>query len=283
MTTVPLACTMKIYPTLSAFILQHLRQTIMEKFDSATADQLFEDTQGMPVWLDTLSEEPFWRTMLIELFDAHRDSVLLRFLLKRISTQGHHREIAAIVSGADIFHVFKGVLQDQLGQVMEGNECQMATLTLDIQRTCCSTAYMFLYSQEVLMYLEDVCQSLDRRDCCLIAGAKQRGVVDNDNDNDQRDGVCFYDTSLASVCARKFRRLRQDLITHAVCPMAEKDTSVEVFRRSAFAHRLTEYHQVQAMNASPSWTLVMANLLAGGETAKRGPGFPALTGCNIPL
>ncbi len=32
-----------------------------------------------------------------------------------------------------------------------------------------------LHSQEVLMYLEDVCQSLDRRDCCLIAGAKQRG------------------------------------------------------------------------------------------------------------
>ncbi len=37
-----------------------------------------------------------------------------------------------------------------------------------------------------------------------------------------------------------FHRLRQDLITHAVCPMADKDTSVEVFRRAAFAHRLTE-------------------------------------------
>ncbi len=40
------------YPTpltswngLITFMLQHFRQTIMEKFDSATADQLFEDTQ----------------------------------------------------------------------------------------------------------------------------------------------------------------------------------------------------------------------------------------------
>ncbi len=40
---------------------------------------------------------------------------------------------------------------------------------------------------------------------------------------------------------------------------------------------------IAKMDASPSWILVMASVLAGDEAAKKGPGFPAITGCNIPI
>ena len=55
--------------------------------------------------------------MLVRLFDAHRDSVLLRYLLRLLNDRGHHDEIAMTVSVADIFEVFSGVLQDCLAQV----------------------------------------------------------------------------------------------------------------------------------------------------------------------
>jgi TH1 protein len=98
---------------LEDFMLAQLEKALFAAFDSGRADTL----QDIPRWLGELQESPRWRKVLVRLFDAHRDSALLRYVLKQLSDRGHHAEIAVTVSVADIFHVFNGVLQDCLGQV----------------------------------------------------------------------------------------------------------------------------------------------------------------------
>lgn len=49
-----------------------------------------------------------WRRTLIELAKEHRESALLRFVLKQLSDRGHHREIAAVINETDLFSVFNG-------------------------------------------------------------------------------------------------------------------------------------------------------------------------------
>jgi TH1 protein len=94
-------------------MLAQLEKALFAAFNSGRADTL----KDIPRWLGELQESPRWRKVLVRLFDAHRDSALLRYVLKQLSDRGHHAEIAVTVSVADIFHVFNGVLQDCLGQV----------------------------------------------------------------------------------------------------------------------------------------------------------------------
>lgn len=62
----------------------------------------------MPAWLLTMQDDDGWRRTLIELAREHRQSALLRFVLKQLSDNGYHREIAAVISETDLFSVFNG-------------------------------------------------------------------------------------------------------------------------------------------------------------------------------
>jgi hypothetical protein len=193
--------------------------------------RLIDSKAAKPAWLHTLSQDAYWRTMLIELFDAHRNSFLLRLLLKEISTQGHHREIAAIVSVADIFHVFSGVLQDQLGQIPLADGAAISGLLPDLQRMCCSTAYMYMYSQELLRQLE------------VEYSKGANGSVP---------------ASLASVCASKYRRLRQELIVHSF-----RATDTISDKRASFATKLNECQRHEIRESHPEFSGAVSKLLTG--------------------
>lgn len=69
----------------------------------------------MPAWLLTMQEDDGWRRTLIELAREHRQSAFLRFVLKQLSDNGYHREIAAVISETDLFSVFNGEGEGQQG------------------------------------------------------------------------------------------------------------------------------------------------------------------------
>jgi len=66
---------------------------------------------SMPAWLLTMQEDDGWRRTLIELAREHRQSAFLRFVLKQLSDNGYHREIAAVISETDLFSVFNGEMR----------------------------------------------------------------------------------------------------------------------------------------------------------------------------
>ncbi|CAM9308775.1 unnamed protein product [Chrysoparadoxa australica] len=225
----------------------HLRQLIKDKFDPSKADKLLEGARKVPQWLQELQEQPYWRKALIELFDEHRSSVLMRYVLKTLSDMGHHDEIAAVVSVADIFHVFNGVLQDRLGQVPCADSSGVSALVPDLQRMCCGTGYMYMYSQELLRLLE--------------AGAPA-AVRKRKREGQSEDEVEL----LGRMCTSKYRRVREEVVEHAF-KVRGKGASAWFLKQ--FGHE----HSRREQRRHPAVASAVLNLMEhgdqGGSKAKK--------------
>ena len=136
------------------------------------------------------SKSDRWRNLLIDLSATNKDSKLFMYCLQSISNLGYHRAIANRIQNQSdsYFGVFNSMLQSELiiaGKVAvdgytkevcdsivmndydigssssNGNSkkkkesgghqyCPMGSLISDLQRTCTSTSYTYLYAMEVL-------------------------------------------------------------------------------------------------------------------------------------
>lgn len=98
-------------------ICESLVDIIKEQFNKLLFDELITKFSDIPIWLIGLIEDPIFRKMLIELYDANRNSTLLGLCLREISTRGYCREISKIISEVEYFEVFNHMIVDILTAV----------------------------------------------------------------------------------------------------------------------------------------------------------------------
>eukprot|EP00752_Nemacystus_decipiens_P002442 g2299.t1 len=213
-------------------MLQQLKRLIKDNFDAKKVDTLLDSS--MPAWLLTMQEDDGWRRTLIELAREHRQSAFLRFVLKQLSDNGYHREIAAVISETDLFSVFNGVLKDALARIPADDDVEATEALADLKRMCCSTSYMFMYSQQLLIDLERAAAEESRLAAAVSEGATKVNGNNNNSSGRKRGRETSSSAAAAgkgtdkesnggdeggagwgrSAAARKYKRLRQELASH---------------------------------------------------------------------
>ncbi|CAM9878462.1 unnamed protein product, partial [Ectocarpus fasciculatus] len=212
-----------------SLMLEQLKELIKNNFDAKKVDTLLDSS--MPAWLTAMQDDIGWRRTLIELAKEHKVSALLRFVLKQLSDMGYHSEIAAIISETDLFSVFNGVLKDALARIPADDEVQATEALADLKRMCCSTSYMFMYSQQLLINLERAAAEESRQEAAAAetanrvngsgGGSRKRGREEPSpastptgaSRQKEADGGDGGETG-RNAAARKYQRLRQELVSH---------------------------------------------------------------------
>jgi TH1 protein/WW domain len=135
-----------------------------ERFSKETGDSILNLSKVQAAFLEEMMDSPRWRKLLIDLSADHKDSAVLVYCLRAISKRGHHREIARRVNQSEHFPVFNAMLLSELAAVggvavSAGSDPAVAVgleeLVDDLRRACSSTSYTYLYSIELLRYLDD--------------------------------------------------------------------------------------------------------------------------------
>src|SRR3546814_17166928 len=65
-----------------------------------------------------------------------------------------HRDIAAVLTQAGRFLVYKPVLVDMMARVPHASSSELTELLEDFKRMCCSAEYMFIFAEEALKRTE---------------------------------------------------------------------------------------------------------------------------------
>jgi len=69
-------------------VQKHLRDLIVRLFDPKKADTIFQEGPSAPEWLEAMIQEPFWRSLIYQLSEEHKDCLMLNFAIQRISAAG---------------------------------------------------------------------------------------------------------------------------------------------------------------------------------------------------
>ena len=90
------------------------------------------------------------------------------YCLQSISNKGHHRAIANRINQSDYFGVLNSMLSAELSllgkiavdgyskqvtEAIDASKGRLGTLIADLRRTCSSTSYTYLYTNEVSSHL----------------------------------------------------------------------------------------------------------------------------------
>lgn len=203
--------------------------TIKQRFDKTLADQLLR-LSVLPDWLGGLMVDPTYRRMLIELYDLHSDSNVLGYCLREISQMGHHREIAQVIRESEYFLVFNDLLVDMLSRISSASATEIAKLTENLKRSCCSSEYMFLYANRLFAQVEQIL--LDEEQA-LAEMAMETEVLTSGGG--KSSAVVRCEIYLGLRC--KVRRLRQELEGAAIWRNVG-DSAGRMDQASQFAMRL---------------------------------------------
>jgi hypothetical protein len=131
-----------------------LSAMVREHFERDKVDALLtRDT--IPRWLTQMMKHRGWRSLLIELYGRHKDSALLKYCIRELSNDGHHREIAAVVPAliADEFTVFDGALVDTIDRISRVRA---------VERGACARALDFLRGAHAHSRSSAACVNRDR-------------------------------------------------------------------------------------------------------------------------
>mmetsp|Transcript_16716 Transcript_16716/g.24750 ORF Transcript_16716/g.24750 Transcript_16716/m.24750 type:complete len:795 (+) Transcript_16716:55-2439(+) len=172
----------------AAIVLKIVEETLRNTFNVAKADALLENRSNAARLeknlVPALCKSPRARESVVRLFNEYGESALLRHLLRQLSKLGFHKEIADLIEVADIFEVYTNTLQYSLAKVPTANHFEISADWMPrLVRLCCSTDYMFGFSQLVLGRLEKRFE----------ADGVEKGI------------------GMFTQCARKVKRLRQEL------------------------------------------------------------------------
>jgi len=177
--------------------------------------------------------------MLIELYDQHSDSTLLGLCLREISSMGHHREIAQVIRESEYFLVFNDLLVDMLSRVSAASASEVAVLTEDLKRSCCSSEYMFLYANRLFAQVEQGLQ-----------GEMDALASDEEGGDAAVKSSAQLRREIYSGLRCKVRRLRQELEGAAIWRGAADNASGRLDPTSQFALRLAGTYVSQAAAAA---------------------------------
>ena len=130
-------------------------------FSREVGDKILDlKTAEERVFLVEMIESPRWRALLIDLFAEHNKSAVLKFCLAEISKRGHHREIASRIDQSEHFGVFHPMLKSELTSigrmaVSAGSDMSVGIneLVKELEKTCTSKSFTYLYSLEVIRAL----------------------------------------------------------------------------------------------------------------------------------
>jgi len=132
---------------------------IKDAFDKTRGDEIMTRMSKAEAWyIDDMIESPRWRKLLIDLATTNKDSVLLKYCIRRISDHGHHRELAKRIKMTDDFSVYNSTLKAEfgaignlLGSVSADAESSMdlSEIVEDIKRMGTSASFTYLYAVEV--------------------------------------------------------------------------------------------------------------------------------------
>jgi hypothetical protein len=129
-----------------------------ERFTKTGGDSILNLSRSEAAFLEDMMDSNRWRKLLIDLSASNKDSALLMYCLQAISKRGHHREIARRINQSDHFAVFNAMLASELtviGKIAvsacreNDTSISLDELVGDLQRTCTSTAYTYIYAIEV--------------------------------------------------------------------------------------------------------------------------------------
>lgn len=129
-----------------------------EKFNKEKADEMTSMEKEETLFIDAMIASPRWRNLLIDLATANKDSVLLKYCIRKISDLGHHRELAKRINMTDDFSVFNSTLKaeftaigDLISSVASDSDSSMDLREMvdDVKRMCTSASFTYLYAVEV--------------------------------------------------------------------------------------------------------------------------------------
>lgn len=199
-----------------------------ERFSKETGDSILDLSKSEAAFLEEMMDSSRWRRLLIELSATHKDSAVLVYCLRAISKRGHHREIAKRINQSEHFVVFNAMLLSEIsviGKLALSAGCDTAGAVAlqevldDLRRACSSTSYTYLYSVELLRYLD---------------GKMRQQLLSSNSDR-------------LSRALRKWEALRQDLENAMIDPSASSSIagSSPLFRKRRLEVALTisELHQ----------------------------------------
>jgi hypothetical protein len=192
-----------------------------ERFSKDAGDSILNLSKVKAAFLEEMMDSPRWRALLIDLSADHKDSALLVYCLRAISKRGHHREIARRVNQSEHFAVFNAMLLSELAAVGglavsassdPAGAVGLEGLMTDLRRSCSSTSYTYLYSVELLRYLDSRVSQVTSSASSRLARARRKWkALAQDLESEMVDPCAPCNASLSSPLFRR-RRLEVALM-----------------------------------------------------------------------
>jgi len=208
-------------------VVDHVAALASSKFDEETFAKILEGSpEEPPKWLIDLICSDIWRKVLIKLANQHQNVPLLKFAIKAMCKEGHHDQVAEIMSTASYFAVFSRIFTDTLRAILEYDHAVhrdpsgLARLEERFHEICMHSQYTYMFAMEALEVLEGVEEESD-----------ERNFTEKENEDDDHDAHNHGKNRLCSALYRsKVRRLRQGLET--IPRKANEQHKVEVISLS---------------------------------------------------
>jgi hypothetical protein len=226
-----------------------INKIVKERFTKDAGDSILDLSKAEAAFLEDMMDSPRWRKLLIDLSSRHKDSAVLLYCLRAISKRGHHREISKRINQSDHFAVFNAMLLSELAvvgcqAVSAGSDAlaamAMDELVRDLNRSCSSTSYTYLYAVELL-----------RR---LVNSAKTQASKSSGNDAER-----------LRRAVRKWEAMIQGLESHMVDPTATAAGSSPIFRKRRLDIALT----ISELNQKKERRLIDDSMNAGNDKGHR--------------
>jgi len=149
-------------------IMNLISDYILRRFSSQNGDRILNSFTSEPVWLDQMLEDTHWRHLIVDLYNKHENSALLRYCIRKIAEKGFSRDIAGAINESIYFDVFYSVLLACLDELLcplsysansnKKNFCvhRLASLIDDICHLCTAAEHMYIVGITILDNLENI-------------------------------------------------------------------------------------------------------------------------------
>ncbi|GBG33355.1 Negative elongation factor D [Hondaea fermentalgiana] len=199
--------------------VDYLSKLVEQHFDKEKLATMMEDEEP-PAWLKGMLRCSQWRATLIRLADKHKTVPLLDFAVRAMCKEGHHAEVAQVMSPASYFAVFRRTFTDLLREILDcgddgrGNSpAELSKLEERFRELAGHSQYTYFFAMEALEALEgsdDLPEGLEGSPAAAATAAAGELRVNS------------------TLLRSKMRRLRQGLMN-----VPRKQDSAERGRQSA--------------------------------------------------
>lgn len=131
-----------------ALVVKHIKSLVLKKFDPVRAKVLLsrDNIDTAPKFVENLIAHEEWRSMLYELAEVHRDSLMLNYAITAMIASGFKSEVQ-VVTGATtaFFGVFTGILGDHMLRLASSHDGTWPETVRDIAALGSLAEHTFAY------------------------------------------------------------------------------------------------------------------------------------------